>query len=262
MTYKRHWNDQKEGITHIYATGSSACRTLEIDGLFLPAGKTFTGETGQKEYAFTVLGGTCAVTGDGFDYPAVGKRKNVFDGKAYAFYIPRRKAFSITAKSDLRAMIVKCPAAADFPPHLVTPEDIVVKHLGKPGFEREAHFIIDERMQANRIYVGENFIEGGQWSGYPGHKHDVNDVPREGFAEEVYYFEFDKPTGYGIQQVYTADKAIDETYAVRTGDIVEIPQGYHPGTVVPGYTGYLLWIMSCDTRGFYRTTDPDHQWIE
>ena len=85
-------------------------------------------------------------------------------------------------------------------------------------------------------------------------------MPTEGFAEEIYYYEYDKPTGYGIQQVYTADRAIDEAYPVRNGDIVEIPKGYHPCCVAPGYTGYLLWMMSCDNRGFFMTADPEQDW--
>lgn len=262
MSYKRHWDYTKEGLTKIYELCNSACHTMEVDGLFLKAGNKFEGNTGDTEYGITILGGTCDLTGDGFEFKNIGKRKNVFDGKAYAAYLPKNKKFTFKAVTDLKVMIAKCPAADDFEPVLITPDDVIVKNLGKEGFKREAHFLIDERVKANRIYIGENFIKGGQWSGFPGHKHDVNNVPTEGFAEEIYYFEYDKDTGYGVQQVYTLDKVIDETYAVRNGDIVEIPKGYHPSTVVPGYTGYLLWIMSCDNRGFYRVLDPEQAWLE
>lgn len=262
MTYKRHWDYSKDGYVSLYAASNSACHTVEIDALKLSAGKSYEGQTGEQEFGITILGGTCDIVGDGFEFRNVGKRKNVFDGKAYAVYLPFHCKFTVTASVDLKMVIAKCQGAEGFEPVVITPDDVVVKNLGKPGFEREAHFIIDERLKANRIYIGENFIKGGQWSGFPGHKHDVNNVPTEGFAEEVYYYEFDKETGYGIQQVYTADRAIDEVYQTRNGDIVEIPKGYHPSTVVPGYTGYLLWIMSCDNRGFYRTTDPEQAWME
>lgn len=261
MNYKRHWNPETEGKTELYAKENSACQGLEIDAVSIAAGKTFDGTTGQKEYGITILGGTCSITGDGFDYKNIGKRKNVFDGKAYAVYLPRNKSFTIAAVTDVKIIIAKCPAAEDFDPVLITPDDVIVKHLGKPGFEREAHFLIDERMKANKIYIGENFITGGQWSSFPGHKHDVNNMPTEGFAEEIYYYEFDKEGGYGIQQVYTSDRSIDDAYAVRNNDIVEIPKGYHPCCVAPGYTGYLLWMMCCDNRGFFMTTDPEQAWL-
>jgi len=260
MNYKRHWDDKKEGLSPLFSLSNSACHTMEVDGLMLRAGNSHSGETGGMEYGFAILGGTCRIAGDGFDFENVGCRKNVFDGKAYAVYLPRGKAFTVTAVTDVRIIIAKCPTDGDFAPALITPDDVVVKHLGKPGFEREAHFILDERTPAGRIYFGENFIRGGQWSSFPGHKHDVNDMPREGFAEEIYYYEFDRETGYGIQQVYTADRAIDEAYAVRNCDIVEIPKGYHPCCVAPGYTGYLLWLMSEDNRGFFMTSDPEQSW--
>ena len=49
-------------------------------------------------------------------------------------------------------------------------------------------------------------------------------------------------------------------FRLKNGDIVEIPKGYHPCCVAPGYTGYLLWMMSCDNRGFYMTADPEQDW--
>ncbi len=260
MNFKRHWNYNENGYTELFATENSACQGLEVDALKLSAGEVYEGFTCCKEYALTILGGTCDIFGDGFDYKSIGKRKNVFDGKAYAVYLPKNKKFTVKATTDLKIVIAKCKAELDFEPVLITPDDVIVKNLGKPGFEREAHFIIDERMQANKIYVGENFIKGGQWSSFPGHKHDVNNMPTEGFAEEIYYYEYDKSTGYGIQQVYTADRELDESYAVRNGDIVEIPKGYHPCCVAPGYTGYLLWMMCCDNRGFYFTLDPEQEW--
>ena len=260
MNYKRHWDYTKSGLTPIYQLSNSACHAMEIDGLKLNAGEEYVGNTGAMEYGFTLLGGTCSITGDGFDYSHIGKSKNVFDGKAYAVYLPRNKQFTVKAETELKIMITKCITSGDYEPQLITPDDVIVKHLGKPGFEREAHFLVDERMQAGRIYIGENFIKGGQWSSFPGHKHDTDNMPTEGFAEEIYYYEFDKDTGYGIQQVYTDDRVIDEAYAGRNGDIVEIPKGYHPCCVAPGYTGYLLWMMSCDNRGFYMSTDSEQAW--
>lgn len=260
MSYKRHWDSAKTGCAPIFKKENSACQGLEVDMLHLAEGDTWMFGTGDCEFAMTILSGTCDVTGQNMDYKNIGRRKNVFDGKAYAVYVPCKTAFTIKAITDLKVAIAKCPSDKKCQPALITPDDVVVKNLGKPGFEREAHFLIDERTDANKIYVGENFIKGGQWSSFPGHKHDVNSMPNEGFAEEIYYYEYDKATGYGIQQVYTADRSIDEAYAVRNNDFVEIPKGYHPCCVAPGYTGYLLWMMCCDNRGFFMTLDPQQDW--
>ncbi len=261
MNYKKHW-DNSVGLSEVYTKENAGCQQLEISMLKLTKGmkQDFPADC-EREYACTVLGGTCDVTGC-VEYRQVGKRKNVFDGKAYAFYIPRNSAFCVTCVSDeVTIAIAMCPTKEDHKPVLITPDDVLVKFLGKPGFEREAHFLIDERLEAGRVYVGENFINGGQWSSYPGHKHDIENMPTEGFAEEIYYYEYDRPTGFGIQKVYNGDKSIDETYTTYNNDFVEMPVGYHPCTVAPGYRGYLLWMMSCDHRGFYMSIDPDHDWL-
>ncbi len=261
MNYKKHWTKQN-GVTEIYKNGEAGCKVLEVSMLHLEKGmkESFKADD-KREYACTILGGQCNVSG-GADWKNIGKRKNVFDGKAYAFYIPVNTAFEVECVSDtLDIAIAMCPADRQYAPQLITPDDVIVKFLGKPGFEREAHFLIDERIEAGRVYVGENFIVGGQWSSYPGHKHDTENMPAEGFAEEIYYYEYDRPTGMGIQKVYTQDKSIDETYTTYNNDFVEIPVGFHPCAVAPGYKGYLLWMMSCDHRGFFMSTDPDHAWL-
>ena len=143
----------------------------------------------------------------------------------------------------------------------IEPEDVISKELGKPGWQRHAMFVLDERVEADQIYIGECWIEGGQWSSYPPHKHDDANMPTEANTEEIYYYEFDKPQGFGIQKVYTMEGDIDETYTVKSGDFVEIPRGYHPFHSAPGYKNYMLWIMAGPVRGFYMTTDEDHAWL-
>ena len=81
-------------------------------------------------------------------------------------------------------------------------------------------------------------------------------MPAESFSDEVYYFEFEPGDGFGVQMVY-AD-GLDEAYRVETGDFVEIPKGYHPFTVAPGYKNYCLWMMAGRNRGIFCTTDPRH----
>ena len=48
---------------------------------------------------------------------------------------------------------------------------------------------------------------------------------------------------------------------VKTGDLVEVPKGYHPFTVAPGYKNYCLWIMAGKNRGIFCTGEEDHKWV-
>ena len=258
--YKKNWKEQY-GVCKVISEDNSYMSLIEVDMVKLRPGDTKKYSEEDKEYGITILGGTCDISGEGFSFTNVGKRKNVFDGPAAAAYIPRNKVFTITGVTDVILAVSKCPAEKDFEPKLINPEDVIIKDLGKPGWERQAHFVLDERVDANLIYIGEAFVKGGSWASYPPHKHDDDNMPTEGFLEEVYYYEFDKPQGFGIQKVYTKEGDVDETYTVKTGDFVEIPRGYHPFCSAPGYNSYYLWIMAGKNRGFYMTTEEDHKWL-
>ena len=260
MYLKKHY-EEKQGLTPVIEKNGSSLKMLELDMLVLKAGKKTTVSEKAKDFALVVLSGTCSVSGAGFSYTNVGARKSVFDGPAATVFIPMDTAFTVTAETDVKIAVCKSPAQKKFKPALVSSGEVVIKHLGKNGWKREAHFNLDDRVDANLLYIGEAFAEGGMWASYPPHKHDEDNMPAEGILEEYYYYEFDKPAGFGIQKVYTKDGAIDETYTVTTGDVVEIPKGYHPYACAPGYRGYYLWVMAGKNRGFFMTTDEKHKWL-
>lgn len=261
MNLKKSWKNEY-GKAAVITEKNSSLDMIEIDMLKLPEGGEKKYSESGKEYGLVILGGTCTVAGEGFCFEHAGKRKNVFDGPAACVYIPCNRVFTVTAEAgDVTIAVCKSPGTKEFRPVLINPEDVIIKNLGKPGWQREAHFILDERVEANRLYIGEAFVQGGQWASYPPHKHDDDNMPAEGILEEVYYYEYDKPSGFGIQRVYTKEGDIDETYTVKTGDLVEIPRGYHPCCCAPGYTNYYLWVMAGENRGFFMTTEEDHKWL-
>ncbi len=265
MGYKKTWK-AVYGKKAVITTKNSSLELLEADMLKLKKGEKAEYDEKGKEFALVLLGGTCTVKGKGFSFEGIGKRKNVFDGPATAVYIPANTRFSVSADTEVVISVSKSPSKIKTSPVLISPEDVIVKHLGKTGWERDAHFILDERVKAKHLYIGEAFVASGNWASYPPHKHDEDMMPTEGVLEEIYYYEFDKPEGFGIQKVYTregSDKtdAIDKTYTVKTGDFIEIPRGYHPFCVAPGYNAYYLWIMAGENRGFFMTTEEKHKWL-
>ena len=258
--FKRSWN-KKFGKSEIYKFEDSFCQNVEIDMLKLADGQVKSYTEVDKEYGIVILGGKCTVAGKDFLFENIGERETVFDGNATCVYVPRNTDFTITGVGEVSIAVSKCPSVNDHKPVLIKPEDVVAKELGKPGWQRHAMFVLDERVEADQIYIGECWIEGGQWSSYPPHKHDDMNMPTEAATEEIYYYEFDKPQGFGIQKVYTKEGDVDETYTVKSGDFVEIPRGYHPFHTAPGYKNYMLWIMAGPVRGFYMTTDEEHKWL-
>ena len=260
MNLKKTWN-KGIGKSQVIAKENGTCKNVEIDMLRLTDGGSKVYSETDTEYGLVILYGRCTVEGEGFSYKNIGERETVFAGKATCVYVPRNTKFTITACGEVAVAVSKCPSFNDHKPVLITPDDVVEKDMGKPGWQRHAMFVLDERVEADQIYIGECWIEGGQWSSYPPHKHDDMNMPKEANTEEIYYYEFDKPQGFGIQKVYTMEGDIDETYTVKSGDFVEMPRGYHPFHSAPGYKNYMLWIMAGPVRGFYMTTDEDHAWL-
>lgn len=260
MNFKKSWNN-KFGKSEIFTKENAACRLVEMDMLRLADGEKKSYRERDKEYGLVILGGVCNVCGDSFSYDNIGKRRDVFDGAATCVYIPRNTPFTVTGVGEVRIAVAKSPSDKDHVPVLIGPGDVKIKNMGKPGWERQAHFILDERVDADILYIGEAYVKGGQWASYPPHKHDDDNMPAEAATEEIYYYEFKKPQGFGIQRVYTKEGDIDEVYVVKTGDLVEIPRGYHPFHTAPGYDNYYLWIMAGRNRGFFMTTDEEHKWL-
>ena len=64
-----------------------------------------------------------------------------------------------------------------------------------------------------------------------------------------------------VSKPYIAKKDINKVYKVKTGDAVEVPKGYHPFTVAPGYKNYCLWIMAGKNRGIFCTVEEEHKWV-
>ena len=65
--------------------------------------------------------------------------------------------------------------------------------------------------------------------------------------------------GFALQRVYTADRSLDESIAVRDGDLVLVPRGYHTVSAAPGYELYNLNVMAGPVRRWCVSFDPDHE---
>ncbi len=109
--------------------------------------------------------------------------------------------------------------------------------------------------------IVEVYTPSGNWSSYPPHKHDVHNPPGEVDLEELYYYRIDRPEGYAIQRVYTRDRRLDETLTVRDGDLVLVPEGYHPVVAAHGYNVYYLNVLAGSARSMAASDDPDYGWV-
>lgn len=261
MNLKKSYHE-KYGYERVITSRNSPLTFAEMDMLKLADGQEFVIDEVEKEFVLVVLAGKCDVSSKDFKYEKVGYRKSTMEViAAESVYVGKNTPFTVKAvEGDVRIAVCKAPAPKYFPPQLIRHDQVKTARFGKETFIRDVAFTFPETMQANFLYIGEYWVENGFWASFPPHKHDVENGV-EGALDEIYYYEFDKPQGFGIQMVYTADKSIDEAYRIQNGDSVEIPVGYHPMAVAPGYKNYTLWIMAGPRRGLLSTGEECHQWI-
>ena len=262
MNFKKTYKPTK-GYTPICKIGECSLKKLEFGIIELDASEKLDFYTEDKETAFIMLEGHCDVSVNGEKWENIGNRANVFENrKAESFYMPREQSCEIIARDKIKIAVCATPVAEKTEPQVLREDHVVLKLLGEVPYQRETSFIIDGNSNAKVLTIGEAYTTEGNWAGFPPHKHDVNDMPNECVAEEIYYFLFDPKQCFAVQCLYTADGEIDEAYRVKNDELVEFPYGYHTTVSTPGYKTYFLWLMAGDYQGFNRSSDPDHKWIE
>lgn len=260
MNLKKTYKPQF-GYTQLSKIGESSLRELEFGIIELDEGMDLTFETQDREVAFIVLSGTVSFVAEDASFQSVGKRRSVFEGKAEAVYMPRQREVKIEGRTCTKIAVCATPVDEDSEPQYITQDDVHMVRLGVKPWERDTTFIIDGSTNAKKLTIGEAYVTPGNWAGFPPHKHDVADMPNESVLEEIYYFLFDPPQGFAVQCLYTKDGEIDVAYRVKNDELVEFPRGYHTTVCAPGYNSYFLWLMAGQHQGFFRSNDPDHQWI-
>lgn len=262
MNFKKRYTPAK-GFTPVCKIGECSLKRLEFGMIELEGGETMAYNTGDKETAFIMLEGHCSVLVNGERWNNIGNRSDVFENrKAECFYMPMEQSLKITAADHVKIAVCAAPVSVKTRPQLLKEDHVVSKLLGRPPFQRETSFLIDQTTNARTLTIGEAYCTEGNWAGFPPHKHDVDNMPTECIAEEIYYFLFSPEQGFAVQCLYTADGEIDEAYRVKNDELVEFPKGYHTTVSTPGYQTYFLWVMAGDYQGFHRSNDPEHDWVK
>ena len=130
--------------------------------------------------------------------------------------------------TDLELAICWAPGGGSHPVRLIPAEAVATSSRGKGTNVRHVRDILPEGEPAHSLLVVEVITPGGNWSSYPSHKHDTDNLPEESLLEEVYYHRLSPPQGFAFQRVYTDDRSLDVSMAVEDGDLTLVPRGYHP----------------------------------
>ncbi|MCI1775467.1 MAG: 5-deoxy-glucuronate isomerase [Paenibacillus lautus] len=228
----------------------------------LSEGRTLIRATGDQEAALVLLSGRADVKAGGESWDNIGKRMSVFEKTPpYTVYVPSQQQYEVKALTEMELAVCLAPGQGNHRARLIEPQDVGVENRGSGSMSRLVHNILPEQKPADSLLVVEVFTDGGNWSSYPPHKHDRDELPEESLLEETYYFRIDPEQGFAVQRVYTDDRSLDETMAVKDGEAVMVPEGYHPVSAPPGYDVYYLNVMAGPKRIWKFRNDPDHGWL-
>ena len=247
---------RNEGLQLLQRRGEHGARELTSYRLRLGAGATGRYSSPAEETVLVLQEGTGTFAAGGKSWRV--SRAGVFTERATALLLPPGVEATVTAETPLEAVLVSTPAPSGGEVVLFGPDAVVVNQRGRGHYSREVHDIFVRDPHGRRLMVGETFNPPGNWSSFPPHKHDGRDG--EPTLEEVYHFRLDPPQGFGHQMLYTNDGE-SVTHAVRDGDAVLLPYGYHPVAAAPGYKLYYLWAMAGEERRLALHEDPAHKWI-
>ncbi len=250
---------EKEGYASL-TQNIKSLKLIELGIIRLKRNDTFRERIEDKEAVLVILGGKCTIKTNNHFFPLLGKRKNPFAGKATTLYLPPETSYELKGESLCEVAVCKVKAKREGRVTLITPDKVRLRRVGKDNFSRDVYDIVDERTRAEHILVGETINRKGNWSSYPPHKHDRDNLPFESKQEELYFFKLEPADGFGIMRLYNGKN--DEIFTIKNNDLVAIPRGYHPVGVIPGYRIYYLWILAGKKRVLKPKDDPRYSWVK
>jgi len=235
----------RKGRTHAVVPGAGASRYLHYGRIILDeADGPLEFATNQMETGLVCLRGSARVAAEGAVHTL---------SRYDAIYVPRDSRLKITPGSDGCDLAeIGAPVTARHDVQFVSFQDVrndpgLHFETGGPSAKRDLNVLIGKNVRAGRIMAGVTFSQPGNWTSWPPHEHAA-------MLEEAYLY-IDMPApGFGVQLVYTDAREPEVATIVREGDVVLMPQGYHPNVAAPGGSINFLWMMAANRE------DADRQY--
>jgi 5-deoxy-glucuronate isomerase len=225
------------GRTWAIEPGKAAVKHLRYGRIVLgPGDPPVAVNTGGLETGLIALSGDATIVVDGSEYVM-----RPYD----SLYVPRDTALRVvtgTRGCDLAEIAAPVEGACpvQFVSFAAVQQDPGLHfETGGSGARRTLNILLGKNVVAGRLMAGVTFSEPGNWTSWPPHEHAV-------LAEEAYLF-IDMPRpAFGVQLVYVDDVSPELATIVREGDVVLMPQGYHPNVAAPGHPINFLWMMAAE----------------
>lgn len=247
------------GKVHEITPQSAGWRYVGFSLYRLRAGEAVAEATGANEVILVMVEGKAAITAAGQDWGVLGERMDVFEKTPpHCLYVPNAQEWRAEATTDCVIAVCAAPGKGGHVARRLGPEGITLTQRGKgPNTRWINNIAMEAEDVADSLLVTEVFTPAGNWSSYPSHRHDEDDFPRITYLEETYYHRLNPADGWAIQRVYTDDGSLDETMAVKDGEVVLVPRGHHPCGAPHGFELYYLNVMAGPRRAWRFQAAPE-----
>ncbi len=246
------FNENNEKIL-CQMNGINADMLMDIKIKILNKGESVTICEEDNETAILLISGDVEFKFDGQTKSV--KRENQFVDRASCVHFARKNEVTVTANEASKILIEQTDNENDFGCKWYGPEDLLLQEFGKDQWNGTAHrqvlTVFDyENAPYSNLVLGEVIHKPGCWSSYPPHYHP---------QPEVYYYEFDKPQGFGVG--FNGD----DCYKVENQGVLCItPMKTHQQVAAAGYSMCYVWmIRHLDGDPWIKTRidDPKHKWL-
>ena len=247
------------GKVHEITPQSAGWRYVGFSLYRLRAGEAVAEATRANEVILVMVEGKAAITAAGQDWGVLGERMDVFEKTPpHCLYVPNGQEWRAEATTDCVIAVCAAPGKGGHVARRLGPEGITLTQRGKgPNTRWINNIAMEAEDVADSLLVTEVFTPAGNWSSYPSHRHDEDDFPRITYLEETYYHRLNPADGWAIQRVYTDDGSLDETMAVKDGEVVLVPRGHHPCGAPHGFELYYLNVMAGPRRAWRFQAAPE-----
>lgn len=233
MSQWKRTTSNEDGVHWVIRRSDDLLKSGSFLRINISAEKTQVVSTENMEMVFCVISGSCKIEVNG---------KTFVCKKLDSVYAPFSS--KVTIQSLAERVILYVPAARS--DKAIEPYKTVFDMNMPIGERRQVHgegvcrrdvfMAVGPQDLACRIITGYTWGQDGMWTSWPPHQH-------EAYLEEVYVY-FDMPKGrFGLNLVFNDDLRDFYAHKVASGDLIAMPNGYHPTVATPGVKNIYLWAL-------------------
>jgi len=249
----------KQGMTHVV---NGELEHLRFSTLSLGQGQGFDLNTEFREFAVVLVHGKCGADVAGTGAFQLGPRENPFDDPPYALFLTRSTRLTLHAEEPTLLGVGSAPAADRFANKCIAPEHVTTRERGADNWRRTVRMVCwSDNTEGNMLLAGETCTPSGHWSTMPPHRHQYDIPGAEAPYEEVYFFQFSRPQGFGLAWQFDDDGELDQAFSLRAGDALYMAGGYHPVGCAPGSELYHLSLMAGPKRISQANVHADYRFL-